>query len=198
MSSPNKYNYVLAYGLAIGSSGVVPAEAQSVQSNLESTSAWGFKTEFVDKSNRSGDPISFTSENLRFRVSLTQEVPMSVEEKMRQYRYKAIERTFLKNSDGLPGNKMSYFIYMANVMCGISFSDNISSFNKYDETIDSIFRMEGGLTLTMSQFLDEDVEAPVVFSIHRGEELLVSAEMKLEELAKTVNEVLISEVMANV
>lgn len=189
----------MAYGLAIGSSGVVPAEAQLVLSNIESASAWGFKSEFVDKSSRSGDPISFyTSEDIRFSVSLTQEVPMSAEEKMRQYRYKAIERTFLKNSDGLPGNKMNYLIFMANVMCGISFFDNISSFNKYDETIDSIFRMDGGLTLTMTQFLDEDIDAPVVFSIHRGEVLLVSAEMKLDELAKTVNEVLISEVRANV
>ena len=58
--------------------------------------------------------------------------------------------------------------------------------------------MSGGLTLTLSQFIDDEVDAPVVFSIHRGTELLVSAEMKLGELAKTINEVLISESSANV
>jgi hypothetical protein len=88
--------------------------------------------------------------------------------------------------------------YMANVMCGISFLDNISAFNKIDETIDTVFKLNGGLTLTMSQFLEDEIDAPVVFSIHRGEELLVSAEMNLDELAKTVKDVLISESAANV
>jgi hypothetical protein len=199
MSSPNKfYNYAMATGIALGSSGVAPADAQMKQSSGTGYS-WGFKTEQFDKSTRSGQPITFLgSENLRYRVAATQALSMSSEEKMRQYRYKSIERSFMKNSDGFPGTRMSYMEYMANVMCGISFLDNISAFNKIDETIDTVFKLNGGLTLTMSQFLEDEIDAPVVFSIHRGEELLVSAEMNLDELAKTVKDVLISESAANV
>lgn len=199
MSSPKRlYDYAMATGIALGSSGVAPAEAQMAQSTCGSLYSWGFKTEIVDRSNRSGSPISFVAENICYRASYTQAISMSSEEKLRQYRYKAIEHSFLKNSDGFPGTKMAYLEYMANVMCGISFINNISAFNKYDETIDTVFRLSGDLTLTMSQFLNEEIDAPVVFSIHRGEGLLVSAEMRLEELAKTVNEVLISEAVSNV
>lgn len=190
----------MAAGIAIGSSGIAPSNAATIRSASDSSYAWGFETEYVEKSFRSGDVfMSYsTPERMRYRASISDGISMSSEEKVRQYRYKSIERSFLKNSDGLPGNKMGYMEYMANVMCCMSFYDNICSFNKYDETIDSIFKMSGDLTLTMSQFLDEDVESPVVFSIHRGEELLVSAEMRLDDLAKTVNEILISESSLNV
>lgn len=188
----------MATGLALGSSGLAPADSQMVQATSGSAYSWGFKTEYVDNFIRSGLPMSFFADDMQYRVALTQAISISPEERLRQQRYKDIERSFLKNSDGLPGNKMSYMEYMANVMCGLSFEENISAFNKFDETIDSVFRMRGELTLSLTQFLDEDQDAPVVFSIHRGENLLVSAEMKLDELAKTVNEVLISETAANV
>lgn len=199
MSSPKKlYKYAMATGIALGSSGLAPADAQMAQATSGSSCSWGFETEYVDNFIRSGLPMSFFADDMQYRVALTQTISMSSEEKLRQQRYKDIERSFLKNSDGLPGNKMSYMEYMANVMCGLSFEENISAFNKFDETIDSVFKMSGGLTLSLTQFLDEEQDAPVIFSIHRDEELLVSAEMKLDELAKTVNEVLISEAAANV
>lgn len=188
----------MAAGIALGPSGFVPADAQMIQSSGTGCS-WGFKTELFDKSTRSGQPITFLgSEILRYRIAATQAYPMSSEEKLRQYRYKSIERSFMKNSAGFPDTRMAYMEYMANVMCGVSFLDNISVFNKIDETIDTVFKLKGGLMLTISQFLEDEIDAPVVFSIHRGEELLVSAEMDLDELAKTVKDVLISESAANV
>ena len=188
----------MATGIALGPSGVAPADAQMILNAGGSAYSWGFKTELFEKSTSSGSPLSFVNENMRFRIASTQTISMSTDDKLRQYRYTSIERSFMKHSDGLPGNKMSYMEYMANVMCGLSFSDNISSYNKFDDTIDSVFRLDGDLTLTMSQFLDEKIDAPVVFSIHRGEDLLVSAEMRMEELEKTVNEVIESELTENV
>lgn len=187
----------MASGFALGASGastdVTPQQALSVEG-----SSWGAKTELV-QNYRSGLPMSFfTSSSLKFEASETQNFTMSAEDKERQYRFKAIQRSFLRHCDGLPNDKMIYLEYMANEMCGISFRDNISEFNIIDATIDTIFKMSGGLTLTLSQFIDDEIDAPVVFSIHRGTELLVSAEMKLGELAKTISEVLISESLANV
>lgn len=199
MSSPKSFlDYAMATGIVLGSSGVAPADAQMILNAGGSGYSWGFKTELFEKSTCSGSPLSFVNENMRFRIASTQTISMSTDDKLRQYRYKSIERSFMKHSDGLPGNKMSYMEYMANVMCGLSFSDNISSYNKFDDTIDSVFSLDGDLTLTMSQFLDENIDAPVVFSIHRGEDLLVSAEMRMEELEKTVNEVIESELTENV
>lgn len=197
MSSSKVITLAMVSGFALGASGAstdaAPQQALSGEGN-----SWGARTELV-QNYRSGLPMSFfTSSSLKFEASETQNLTMSIEDKDRQYRFKAIQRSFLRHCDGLPNDKMKYLDYMANEMCGISFRDNISEYNSIDATIDTIFKMSGGLTLTLSQFIDDEVDAPVVFSIHRGTELLVSAEMKLGELAKTINEVLISESSANV
>lgn len=187
----------MASGFALGASGA-STDATPQQAFSGEGRSWGAKTELV-QNNRSGLPMSFfTSSSLKFEASETQNYTMSAEDKDRQYRFKAIQRSFLRHCDGLPNDKMKYMEYMANEMCGISFCDNISEYNSIDATIDTIFKMSGGLTLTLSQFIDDEVDTPVVFSIHRGTDLLVSAEMKLGDLAKTINEVLISESLANV
>lgn len=197
MSSPKVITFAMASGFALGASGA-SVDATLKQTLSSEGSSWGAKTELV-QNNRSGLPMSFfTSSSLKYEASETQNLTMSAEDKNRQYRFKAIQRSFLRHCDGLPNDKMKYMEYMANEMCGIPFRDNISEYNSIDATIDSIFKMSGRLTLTLSQFIDDGVDAPVVFSIHRGTELLVSAEMKLDELAKTINEVLISESSANV
>ena len=197
MPSPKVITFVMASGFAFGASGAsIDTTLQQALSN--EGSSWGAKTELV-QNYRSGLPMSFfTSSSLKYEASKTENLTMSAEDKDRQYRFKAIQRSFLKHCDGLPSDKMKYMEYMANEMCGIPFRDNISEYNIIDATIDTIFKMSGGLTLTLSQFIDDEINAPVVFSIHRGTELLVSAEMKLNELAKTINEVLISESSANV
>ncbi len=197
MSSSKVITLAMASSFALGPSGsstdVTPQQVLPSES-----SSWGAKTELVQY-HRSGLPLSFfTSSSLKFEASKTQNLTMSVEDKDRQYRFKAIQRSFLRHCDGLPYDKMKYMEYMANEMCAISFHDNISEYNSIDATIDTIFKMNGGLTLTLSQFIDDEIDAPVVFSIHRGTELLVSAEMKLDELAKTINEVLILESSVNV
>lgn len=197
MSSPKVITFAMASGIALGASGA-SLDSTVLQALTSEGSSWGAKSELVQKY-RSGLPMSFfTSSSLKYEASETQNLTMSAEDKDRQYRFKAIQRSFLRHCDGLPNNKMKYMEYMANEMCGIPFRDNISEYNSIDATIDTIFKMNGGLTLTLSQFIYDEVDAPVVFSIHRGTELLVSAEMKLDELATTINEVLISESSANV
>lgn len=199
MLSQNKvFGLTIASSVVFGLPGGVFPECDLDQTT-DGGYPWGAKTELLNNNIRSGFRITFFPQgSMPYEAAITQSSIMSDDEIKKQKRYKAIERSFLKHSDGLPGDKMAYIEHLANIMCSLAFTDNISAFNSIDETIDTEFRMNGNLSLTLSQFIDEEIDAPVVFSIHRGEELLVSAEMKLDELAKTVNEVLVSEKLANV
>jgi len=81
---------------------------------------------------------------------------------------------------------MLYFLRLASIMQNVPFIDAVSSFDVYDNTIYSRYKLPGNLTLSVSQFLDESVDAPVVFSIHRNKTLLVSSEMELHELMQKI------------
>lgn len=107
--------------------------------------------------------------------------------KMQQQRHKAIEDSFSKYSCGFPTDKMQYFSHLSNLLCRIKFVDNISSYNEDDFSIDIILKLSNGLKLSISQFLDEDINAPVVFSIHRERTLLVSDEMPIIEIVNNIN-----------
>lgn len=107
-----------------------------------------------------------------------------------QSRYKAIERSFVKHSKGFPADKREHFLLLANEVCKLQFNDNVSSYNEYDETIETILKLSDGLTLSISQFLDEDADASAVFSVHRGRTLLVSDEMPVREIVDTINSII--------
>lgn len=107
-----------------------------------------------------------------------------------QLRHQAIERSFNKHSKGFPLGKYSYLMQLANIVCKLPFCDNVLSYNNDDETIDTILRLTDGTTLSLSQFLNEDLDAPVVFSIHRNNTLLVADELPLEEIVQTINSVI--------
>lgn len=110
-----------------------------------------------------------------------------------QYRYEAIERSFKKHSKDFSEDKRSYFREMANRLCRLPFVDNVASYNPYDETLDSRFYFQQGLSLSVSQLLDDAMDAPVLFSLHRNSMLLVSDELPLDELVDTLNEILAEE-----
>lgn len=107
-----------------------------------------------------------------------------------QLRHQAILRSFAKHSDGFPAEKKNYLLQLANWVCKLPVSDNISSYNNYDETIDTILKLTDGTTLSLSQFLCDDIDAPVVFSIHRNNTLLVADELPLAEIVQTINSVI--------
>lgn len=107
-----------------------------------------------------------------------------------QTRYHSIKRSFMRYSEGFPIEKLSYFTIMANALCKLEFQDNVSSYNKVDESIDTILRLKNGLTLSVSSFVDEDEDAPMVFSLHRGQTLLVSDELPINEIVRTINSVI--------
>lgn len=139
----------------------------------------------------SGMPIAFynqTSEG--FFRSMSIENPVEDESVQMQRRYKAIETSFLKHSDGFPFEKKEYLSVLSNSVCRLQFKDNVSSYNEYDNSIDTVLKLPNGLKLSISQFLDEDIEAPAVFSIHRGKTLLISDEMPVNEIVNTINSVI--------
>lgn len=107
-----------------------------------------------------------------------------------QLRYKAIECSFMKHSNDFPVDKREHFLLLANEVCKLQFKDNVSSYNEYDETIETILKLSDGLTLSISQFLDEDAGTSAVFSVHRGRMLLVSDEMPVREIVDTINSII--------
>lgn len=107
-----------------------------------------------------------------------------------QTRYHSIKRSFIRYSEGFPEEKMNHFAIMANALCKLEFKDNVSSYNKDDESIDTILKLKNGLTLSVSSFIDDGENAPMVFSLHRGQTLLVSDELPINEIVKTINSVI--------
>lgn len=107
-----------------------------------------------------------------------------------QDRYQALKGNFMRYSDGFPEEKASYFIQMANVLCRLDFKDSLTSYNKSDASIDSVLKLRSGLTLSVSKFIEDDPEAPVVFSIHRGHDLLVSDELPVDEIVNIIKSVI--------
>lgn len=106
-----------------------------------------------------------------------------------QSRFQALKRSFIRYCDGLPAGKMGYFTLMANALCKLDFSDNVSSYNKGDASIDMVLKLSNGLTLSISSFIDDAENAPMVFSLHRGHTLLVADEMPITEIVRTINSV---------
>ena len=146
--------------------------------------------ENCENSKTSGTPIAFynhTSGN--FVRSMSMEEPIESEAIQMQERHKAIEDSFLKYSNGFPSEKKDYLSALSNSLCKLKFVDNISSYNESDFSIDTIIKLSNGLKLSVSQFLDEDIDSPVVFSIHRGRTLLISDEMPIAEIVNIINSV---------
>lgn len=143
-----------------------------------------------ENSKTSGMPIAFynhTSGN--FVRSMSMEEAIDSESIQMQERHRAIEDSFSKYSKGFPFEKMDFLSMLSNTLCKLKFVDNISSYNESDFSLDTILKLSNGLKLSISQFLDEDIDSPVVFSIHRGKTLLISDEMPIAEIVNIINSV---------
>lgn len=106
-----------------------------------------------------------------------------------QSRFQAMKRSFLRYSDGFPTEKHNYFAQMADALCQLEVKSNVFSYNKADASIDTVLHLKNGLTLSVSCFIDDDIDSPMVFSIHRGRTLLVSDELPVSEIVNTLNAV---------
>lgn len=143
-----------------------------------------------ENSKTSGMPIAFynhTSGN--FVRSMSMEDAIDSESIQMQERHRAIEDSFSKYSEGFPFEKKDFLSVLSNSLCKLKFVDNISSYNESDFSLDTILKLSNGLKLSISQFLDEDIDSPVVFSIHRGKTLLISDEMPIAEIVNIINSV---------
>lgn len=143
-----------------------------------------------ENSKTSGMPIAFynyTSGN--FVRSMSMEEAIDSESIQMQERDRAIVDSFSKYSKGFPFEKMDFLSVLSNSLCKLKFVDNISLYNESDFSLDTILKLSNGLKLSISQFLDEDIDSPVVFSIHRGKTLLISDEMPIAEIVNIINSV---------
>lgn len=150
--------------------------------------------EICENSKTSGMPIAFynqTSEG--FSRSMSIESPIESESIQMQQRYKAIEESFLKHSNRFPFEKKEYISMLSNSICRLQFKDNVSSYNEYDNSIDTILKLSNGLKLSISQFIDEEIDAPAVFSIHRGKTLLISDEMPINGIVNIINSIMVED-----
>ena len=106
-----------------------------------------------------------------------------------QSRFKSLTRSFIRYNEGFPQEKQNYFALMADALCKLDFKDNVSSYNKADASIDTMVKLKNGLTLRVSCFIDDEMDAPMVFSIHRGRTLLVTDELPVSGIVNTINSV---------
>lgn len=172
---------VAPFAMATGEC-IRPGGTDSVTSSM-------YATELFDR-NASGhffSNIRYSSDKYYYANSLFESLDADSIE--RQRRYSVILRSFEKRNPGFAKGKMPYILYLANVMQNLPFIDAVSDYDESDDSVYSYYKLPGMLSLSVSQYLDNPMESDVVFSIHRNKELLVSSEMNLEDLRRTVNEI---------
>lgn len=172
---------------------VAMLSASSMDQQLALNGMAAYQDNGIGNLHQTGMPISYYNYGTTgFERSKSFIEPIDEESIDMQKRYQAIANSFTKHSVGFPVEKKGYLSVLSNTLCKLHFVDNVLSYNEYDETIDAVLRLSNGLKLSVSMFLDEDVEAPVVFSIHRGRTLLVSDELPIEEIVSTINTIVAS------
>ena len=170
----------LAIGMALASA-TVPDEGQRIIAEIM----------MPVSTKQSGDTI-FSYKEASEILSLSQNRLSAVDitSVKRQLRYKSIEENFRLNCGQMPQDKRGYMEKLANEVSLLPIVDYITSYNEYDESLDMVLKINDGLTLSISQFLDEDLDAPSVFSIHRGSRLLVSDELPISEIISRYHSVI--------
>jgi hypothetical protein len=155
--------------------------AQPISSN-------GYNKKLVEST---GDAIMYYNHASEvFSATKNSERRVGISSIKMQLRHQAIEKSFAKHSNGFPDKKKDYIVQLADMICKLPFYDNVSSYNDDDETIDTVLKLADGTTLSLSQFLDDDIDASVVFSIHRNKTLLIADELPLAEIVQTINSVI--------
>ena len=147
-----------------------------------------YNEDIIENTLPSGNINSYLSENMTFERECTTEQGMTKEMKDIAKRYSSLMQIFNKNSPG-DFSIVEVFENMANILCKIPFLSNVSYFNEDDESIDIRLKLNFGIYVSLSRFMDEE-DDNVVFSIHRGTDLLVANEMPLCKLENNLCELL--------
>lgn len=178
----------LAIGIALASASTTDAPSQTVPDEGQRIIA---EIMMPVSTKQSGDMI-FSYKEASEILSLSQNRLSAVDitSVKRQLRYKSIEENFRLNCGQMPQDKRGYMEKLANEVSLLPIVDYITSYNEYDESLDMVLKINDGLTLSISQFLDEDLDAPSVFSIHRGSRLLVSDELPISEIISRYHSVI--------
>lgn len=178
----------LAIGIALASASTTDAPSQTVPDEGQRIIA---EIMMPVSTKQSGDTI-FSYKEASEILSLSQNRLSAVDitSVKRQLRYKSIEENFRLNCGQMPQDKRGYMEKLANEVSLLPIVDYITSYNEYDESLDMVLKINDGLTLSISQFLDEDLDAPSVFSIHRGSRLLVSDELPISEIISRYHSVI--------
>ena len=178
----------LAIGMALASASTTDAPSQTVPDVGQRIMA---EIIMPVSTKQSGDMIfSYKDASEVFSLSQNLSAAVDIASVKRQLRYRSIEQNFLLNCSQMPQDKKCYMEKLANEVSILPIVDYVTSYNEYDESLDTVFKINDGLTLSISQFLDEDQDAPSVFSIHRGSTLLVSDELPISEIISRYHSVI--------
>ncbi len=94
--------------------------------------------------------------------------------------------------DGLsmPKEFMKDFEWMANTLSSLPLKDSLVQYSQFDNMIDFLIVLNDGMKLSIGKFTDEDsVDEVVEFSLYNKRTLLLSGEMKLEDLVKKIKQI---------
>jgi hypothetical protein len=126
--------------------------------------------------------VSYTktaSENMHIDESLLE----------RKKRYDRLRSSFINNLHGFHVKKNNVAEEVFNALSALPFSNNVSNYDEFDDSINVIMNLPRQLKLSVARLMDEE-DSTVVFSIHQGTRLLVSNEMPIEQLVKDLNDLI--------
>jgi hypothetical protein len=104
----------------------------------------------------------------------------------RKKRYDRLRSSFNKNLHGFQVKKNHVAEEVFNALSALPFTNNVSNYDEFDDSINVIMNLPYELKLSVARFMDEE-DSTVVFSIHQGARLLVSNEMPIELVVKDLN-----------
>ena len=90
----------------------------------------------------------------------------------------------------MPKEFVKDFEWMANILSSLPLKDSLVQYSQFDNMIDFLIVLNDGIKLSVGKFTDEDaVDEVVEFSLYDKRVLLLSGEMKLEELVKKIKQI---------
>lgn len=184
-NSSSLLNPVCAVVMLLPSSGIY-------NNQLQNTNTYWDTNCFSPYNYKNSSGIAFDFSQIDKIVSRTQKVQKSIDEEYMKIkeRYRAIERSFVENKINFPDDKITYFSFFANSLSRLPFVNNFTEFDEWNDSIYSELKLDNGLNIKVTMFLEDDEEAPVVFSVFRGKALLISDELPIYDMVDTLNSIM--------
>lgn len=105
--------------------------------------------------------------------------------------YDKFRASFLKHGGlSLPQECKNEFEWMANMLSALPLRESLVQYSKIDNMIDFLLVLNDGMKLSIGKFTDEDDDKETVdFSLYNKRKLLLSGEIKLDDLVKKIKHI---------